>query len=102
MSDIWMDMLPFWCDGQVIHVADMWMDCLRQQYNGQMVDATDIRTDASCWWYARQIVDANDIWYGRQGSCMFQLNHACGATPPQSTLVEALGKFWIYTIIGII
>ena len=36
---------------------------------------------------------------------MFQLNHACDVTPPQSTLVEVLvwiEKIWLYTSIGII
>ena len=86
-----------WCDGQVIHVADIQMDCFCQRYDGQMVDVTDIQMDTSCWWYDRWTVDATDIrmdmscgWYDRRGSCMFQLNHACDVTPPQSTLVEVL------------
>ena len=97
MSDIWTDMSPLWCDAQVIHVDDIQMNCLRRRYNGQMVDVTDIQMDMSCWWYDRRMVDATDIqmdtscgWYDRRGSRMFQLNNACDATPPQSTLVEVL------------
>ena len=80
----------------MIDVADIWMDCLCQHYDGQTVDVTDIRMDTSCWWYDR-LVDMTDIqtdmscgWYDRRGSHMFQLNHACDVTPPQSTLVEVL------------
>ena len=60
-----------------------------------MVEVTDIQTETSCWWYDRWMVDATDIWmdtscgwYDRQGSRLFQLNHASDATPPPSTQVE--------------
>ena len=73
---------------------------------------TDIWTDTSCWGYDRWMVDATGIWmdmscwwYDRQMSPWIHLNHACDATPPQSTVegvVVVIGKlldlhsYWNY------
>ena len=49
-----------------------------------MVDMTDIEMDLSWRWYERQM------------SHWIHLNYACGATPPQSTVVGVVvlvGKF---------
>ena len=53
-------------------------------YDRQTVDLTDIWMDLVSWWYDRQM------------SHQIHLNHACDATPPQSTVVGVVVLITIF------